>query len=671
MIAGLAVYANSLHGPMLLDDHRSIEANTSIRELWPLTAVLHPPLQNPVTGRPIVNLSFALNYALGGLAVEGYHLWNIAVHVLAALLLLGVLRRTFARAPLLGSDAGTSDGLALVCALAWALHPLNTEAVNYLTQRTESMMGLFYLLTLYAAIRALQTDRWGQGGVRPRRWELLAGVAALCGVASKESTLTVPLVVMLWDRIFAFPTFREAWTQRRRLYGIVAASWLLFAYFARELPFFSATGFEEQVSRWTYLLNQAPIVTQYLGLSVWPHGLIFDYGTPLPVTLGAVWPGLTLVAVLLGLTAAALVRVPALGFWGAWFFITLAPASSLIPIPTEVGAERRMYLPLISVIVVLVTLGAAVLRRVTPATLRTRVAGATATVMLLALALVTVQRNDEYRTGLGIWQTVLDRRPHARAHEHLSMYLRDTGKIDESVAHLRIAAPGSTNARHALASALLERGDVAGSVTEFREFVRLKPRDPHIIEAREEFAAALVQAGDIGGAVAQWRAVVAAAPGYARGHVGLADALSASKDPTGAQAEYREALRLQPGHLIALINLGTLLASTGETDEAVAMLRHALQVEPRALTPRRQIMAILLAQRRFGDLESETRTLLSLVPDDADGHNILGVALASQGRFGPASEQFARALQLSPTHRDARENMARANDVLTGGVRAG
>ena len=114
---------------------------------------LHPPRQTPVAGRPISNLSFAINYAAGGLDVTGYHVWNIGVHILAALALLGTLRMT---GPWAAPDADrtTSDRLALVCTLVWVLHPLNSEAVNYLTQRTESMVGLFYLLTMYAAITA-------------------------------------------------------------------------------------------------------------------------------------------------------------------------------------------------------------------------------------------------------------------------------------------------------------------------------------------------------------------------------------------------------------------------------------------------------------------------------------------------------------------------------------
>ena len=650
MIAGTAVYANSLRGPFLLDDRRAIVDNTTIRRLSPISTPLHPPRQSPVTGRPLVNLSFAVNHAIGGLAVEGFHAGNIAVHVLAALALFGVLHRTFARTSIAGIQSAARL-LALICALVWVVHPLNSEAVNYATQRTELMMGLFSLVTLYAAIRAL-----GKGA---RRWEWIAAAAAFCAVASKETALTLPLIVALWDRAFHFGGVREAWASRRRLYGLLAASWLLFGYFSPELPFFREGGFELHVSRGTYLLHQASMVVQYLTLSVWPRALVFDYGAVPPTTLGAVWPALSVVVVLLIASVVAFLRVPAVGFWAAWFWITLAPASSFIPIPTEVGAERRMYLPLIGVVVV-IAVGITVLLRKLPSTdARVRIGVAAAAVVAIGLGGFTVRRNVDYQSGLRIWQDVLNRRPHFRAHEHVSMYLRDAGRIDESIVHLRTAAPESPKARHALASALLERGDVAESVGQFREFVTQNPNSSEIVRAREEFAVALARAGDREGALEQYRIITSLAPDYARGHLGLADAFFRRNDWDGAMREYREALRLQPDNVGALASLGALLASRGERAEALTVLRRAVTLEPRALPPRRDIVQLLLEANDFVEMEKEARAWASFAPRDPEVHNLLGVALASQQQFGPAGERFEEALRLDPSHQEARANLLR------------
>lgn len=654
IVLGVAVYANALGGPFLLDDNRSIRENTSIQDLGNLAAILHPPVQSPVTGRPVPNLAFALNYALGGEAVAGYHAANIAIHILAALAIFGLLRRTLPRMVKGESSAPSAslDLAALAAAALWLVHPLNSESVNYVTQRTESLLGLFFVTALWASTRALDSRK-------PLRWELAAMLAAFCAVGSKESALTLPLVLVLWDRAFAFASVGEAWAARKRLYLLVLASWLLFAGFARELPFFAEKGFEQHVSRWAYLLHQGPMVLRYLGLTLWPDRLVFDYGAPGALTLGAALPAVLAVAGLGVLTLVALVRWPRLGFWGAWFFITLAPASSFIPIPTEVGAERRMYLPLIAVLVLAVWLVRGLLRRLPAQPLRTRTGWAVAVIAVVALGGATAARNRDYQDGLTIWQTSLDRWPQPRAHEHMSMFLRDAGRLDESLAHLRLALPESPNARHALASALLERGEVQESITHFREYLRQWPGDPHIIMGREEFAMALLQARDAAGAAEQFRAIIALDPNYARARIGLGDALIQLNQPAAARDAYAEAVRLQPGNLAALRNLAVLQRGSGDLAGAIASLRGLVRADPRDVQTRQQLIQLLLATRDFAGVETEVRALLPLTPEDPTAYNLLGVSLASQSRVGPARDAFEKALALNPNDPQARANLAR------------
>ncbi|NOT43932.1 MAG: hypothetical protein HOP14_04935, partial [Acidobacteria bacterium] len=155
---GFLAYAATLDAPFLFDDEPSVVNNAQIRALWPLTDALSPPRDTPVAGRPLVNLTFAINYAVGRLDVTGYRLVNVAIHVLAALVLFGLVRRTLGM-PGLDRYRVAATGLALVVALVWLLHPLQSEAVAYITERSESLMGLFYLLTLYAAVRALGPTR--------------------------------------------------------------------------------------------------------------------------------------------------------------------------------------------------------------------------------------------------------------------------------------------------------------------------------------------------------------------------------------------------------------------------------------------------------------------------------------------------------------------------------
>ena len=201
----LLAYANSLNGPFVFDDTKGIVNNETIRSLWPLSKVLNPPmLATGAGGRPIVNLSLAINYAIGGLDVRGYHIANMLIHALAALVLFGLIRRTLLLSSLRQKFGAASQWLAISVALLWALHPLLTESVTGIIQRTESLGGLFYLLTLYAFVRSTE-------GGESRRWQIVCVGSSLIGMATKEIMATVPVIALLYDRTFIAGTFKAAW----------------------------------------------------------------------------------------------------------------------------------------------------------------------------------------------------------------------------------------------------------------------------------------------------------------------------------------------------------------------------------------------------------------------------------------------------------------------------
>ena len=245
----------------------AIVHNDQIREMsrWShLGSILLPEPNTPVSARPLVNLSFAVNYSIGGLSVTGYHVGNIAVHVLCGIVLFALVRRTLALPGLPAVLGQHATDLSFATALVWTLHPLNTEVVAHVTQRTESMMALCYLLTLYASVRATG------------RWPFVAVVSCLLGMACKESMVTAPIMVALFDRMFVFDSFRQAWRQRWRLYAWLAATWLLLALLSIG-PHSRLSEALMGVSPWTYLLNQAPILTRYLRLTVWPQSSVLLY----------------------------------------------------------------------------------------------------------------------------------------------------------------------------------------------------------------------------------------------------------------------------------------------------------------------------------------------------------------------------------------------------------
>src|SRR4051812_20594559 len=221
------VYGPARHSQFIFDDVGAIEKNSSIRSVWPLISTtgrpgpLNPLAELPTSGRLLVNLTFAMNYYVGELNPVGYHVVNMVFHFLTALLVWVILRRTLRLPYFAGRFKTTAGWLAMAVALLWALHPLQTEAVVYVTQRTELMMAFFYLATVYCSLRY-----WSQTARARTIWLILAVLACAAGMASKEVMVSAPLMVLLFDRTFISGSMMEALRRSWRLYAGLAATWL-------------------------------------------------------------------------------------------------------------------------------------------------------------------------------------------------------------------------------------------------------------------------------------------------------------------------------------------------------------------------------------------------------------------------------------------------------------
>jgi len=534
--AGVLVFANGLNGPFLYDD-ASIQEDRDIRQLLPPWRTIGASKDSAAAGRPMVHYSLALNYAVGGLEVRGYRVLNIAVHLTCMLILFGVVRRTLERT---GCPPGASPhGIAGAVALLWLLHPLQTECVNYISQRSESIMGLFCLLTLYASIRAL--------GPEGRWWTVGAILFCAMGMASKETMVVIPLLVPLYDLAYVNGDWRDLLRARGLLYGGLASTWLVLALLMAAGPRSASVGFSLGTNAVGWAMNQCVVVLDYLRLVVWPHPLVFDYGYPQALSFAQVAPRALLLGALVAGAVIALVRRPHIGFPAAWVFILLAPTSTVVPIITEVGAERRMYLPLAGAMVLAVVLGLSLIERVVRSDAR-RWVGIT---LLLALAVssagTTASRNRDYASAISIWSTAVDARPeNHRAHGNL-------GK------------------------ALQKHGDLHDAVTHYRRALAIRP---DYSEALNNLGGALLKLGRPDEAVEYFRRAVEAKPDYTNAHYNLATVLQSERRLDEAVLHYREALRLMPDHARTHNNLGTALGSLGRLEQAAEHFREALRLDP-------------------------------------------------------------------------------------------
>ena len=376
-------------------------------------------------------------------------------------------------------------------------------------------MAFFFLLTMFCAIRARPSRTTpataARAGHESTRWQALSIAACACGMASKESMVVAPIVVALYDWAFEFDSVGEAWRRRQSLYAGLAATWIVLAALVWATPR-STVGSTLTIGPWLYLLNQFQMIGRYLMLSLWPGALVLDYGLPRPLTVGDVAPAALVVMSLLAAAGLALVRWPRAGFLAAAFFLILAPTSSIVPILSEVGAERRMYLPLAALATLVVVGGRYALSLRRPSAAMSYAAAGVTTMVIASLAIRTIARNAEYAEPVTLWTTVVDRFPHGRARMALATELVDLGRHAQAIAILRQAVPDFPDARAALGTELVLQRQTAEGMAVLREFIAADPLSVNRIPAYALLGETLTAQHDLEGAAKEWRALVAIAP---------------------------------------------------------------------------------------------------------------------------------------------------------------
>lgn len=469
-VVGYYTYRESLFGRFFFDDISAIEQNPHVFILvdpatrWQWSTWIYAASSahdTPFAGRPVVALSFALNHwwatvmrPAGLVDFHGvlplhfpyFHYVNLALHVWNAALIYSLLRRTL-RAPVFGDRFETSSFIwATLAALVWLVHPLNTETVVYVTQRTEQLVSLFLLLTLYGNARAIAAADRG-----PRMaWQTFAVVCCALGMASKENMIAAPLLIVAYDRAFHFSAWGDMFRRRGLYYGCVAATWLILLAIMLNVPRGGSVGFDHQQFPWyDYLITQCWCLGRYVFLSLIPLGgkLCVDYGRTPVLDPAHVVPGALLIAAALSATIWGWLRRPWVGFVGTWFFFILAPTSSFVPIVTEIGAERRMYLPLVAVLIAAVVLAAkgwSVLRDGSASvgrsashslfTVRNALLLVVVTAMIGWLARTSHERNKVYLDDLTLYGHIVDVFPNnERGVSNYGKILLDHGAYDDAL----------------------------------------------------------------------------------------------------------------------------------------------------------------------------------------------------------------------------------------------
>lgn len=340
VIAGmiLIAYSNTFYASFHFDDNPAIVENSFIKRItWEnFNQMLHGT-------RPVINLSLMFNYWLSGLNVVGWHIFNIAFHIANGIFVYLLIFHTLSMPSLSGRYADRAGRMALFGALLFSLHPVQTEAVTYIISRTELMATFFYLATFLLFIKGATTGKFG--------YSIAAFFTAALGMASKEWVVTLPAVLLLYDYLFLSNRSTKSLLSRWKAHALIAMSWgvLVYTMSTTEL---SGAGFgisgQNSITPWTYLLTSCNVLWTYLRLLFLPINQNLDYTYPVARTLFEFPTLLSFIGHILVVVACIWVyrkkRWTLIPFGAAWFYITMSPTQSFVPI-LDVIFEHRMYLP--------------------------------------------------------------------------------------------------------------------------------------------------------------------------------------------------------------------------------------------------------------------------------------------------------------------------------------
>ncbi len=589
LLATVAAYARTLDGQLQFDDTEGIERNPALRDLGAflggqfLDGFAH-------AGRPIVDLTFALNYRAGGLEPWNFHVTNLAIH-LGAIVLAWLLGRRLAR------QAGASAGewVAAAAAAAFALHPLQSQAVSYVSQRAELLASASYLSTVLLLL-ASEESRTG-----PRRGLAYAGalLAFVIGLGSKTIIITAPIAYLLVSTADGWSSSAtpQAATWRRRLMraapllggGLASAVATLGSLGGHTDAGFDVPG----VTPWHYLLTQTRVVITYLRLLVWPTGQNVDWDFPVSTSLfepAVVASGLLLLGLLIGaagtLWRAGRHRDPASGAYRLaaigvlWFFLVLSVTSSIVPL-ADVLFEHRVYLASWGIFLAAASLAALAWRRFLHE--HPTLALASLALVLATWTVALHARNSVWETREALWSDAVGKSPDkARPRLSLGWAYRNSGRYAEAISQYQ-------------AGLLRTKGD-------------------------REMELKLV--GNLGAALIGQQRFAEATQVLERG------------------------LALAPDRLELLLNMSVAKAELGADAEAESYLSRAARIAPDNAWVLNSLGAqVLLRQDYAGALALFDRAR-ALQPNLAEGHFNAGQALERLGRRAEACRAWSSAVRL-------------------------
>lgn len=578
VVVGLIVYSNTTHSSFHFDDYAFTE-EPLIKDLRNVPQFFQ---ENAVSlpSRGLVTTSLAINYYFSGQSVEGYHWTNIFIHLLNSMLVyflvLTTLNQNISCGNWIGPDTGNHRVhiLALFVALFFVASPVHTHSVTYICKRYAPMASFFYLLTLILFIKAI-------AGPGIRTYLYAASLLSfLCAIWSKETAYTAPVIIFLYYQCFIADDLRSPGKGLRLILPYVALAAISF-YFGMPL---SEEKLMTKWGRWEYLLTQSNVLIEYIKLLSLPlpNRLNVDLDLNLAETLWEFPTIISAVSIVMILVTAVLFldRARLAAFCVLWFFIILAPTSSIIPLP-EIIVSYRLYLPGLAFYILLVIgihkafcyIGERKgfdLRRMWQVEL------VVFTGIVIFYMTCAYEHNKVWKTELSLWGDAAKKSPNkVRPHYNLGCFYEKEGRVIEAWKQFMIC-----KVIHLKKRRMSDRELISSS------------------KACNNLGVIYKDAGLYDMAIPILKEAIKIYPKNANAHYNLGNIYLSDGNIEAAEVEHRLATIIDPKHPLAYGSLGAVYELKGMPDEAIKAFTNAVTVNPENATAHMRLGILMLNYRK-------------------------------------------------------------------------
>ena len=607
---GITVYSNTFVNSFHFDDLPSIVQNPAIRNVFDLRSIW-----NFWPDRFITYLSLALNYSFHQLRLPGYHIFNLAVHVTAAALVWWIALLTFSTPAMKKEKISQCAGiLALFAGGIFLAHPVQTQAVTYIIQRATSLATLFYIASLGMYIRfRLSQQQQKQNQRISRRFYYGSVAAAVMAMFTKGISITIPFTALLYE--FCFLRTRTESRKRYPLLLFLTALVIPLTFLlTRSVDFMAMKRVMEipsDISSGNYLLTQFRVIVTYLRLAIFPvyQNFIYDYPVSRSLFNVPTIASLGFLALILAAAIKAFPKYRPVSFGVFWFFLTLLPESSLIPI-RDVIFEHRLYLPMAGISLSMVSMAFYFFKGS-----RKKAMVITLLIITCGYAVLAYNRNFIWKDELALWNDVVRK------------------------------SPGRAIAFNSRGDAYLDNGDIGQALADYNKAIEINPL---ATEAYNNRGNLYKQQGKIHLALADYEKAIEIDPGSAATYNNRGNIYKDQKELHLALADYNKAIELDPALVGVYVNRANIYKSLGDTQKALADYNRAVELHAYRANVYNNRGNIY---KSLGDNEkalADYNRAIELNPDHASAYFNRGYIYKEMGKDQQALADYNKAVQLNP-----------------------